>query len=174
MRKFFKVAAIVALVLVGALAILFFLGRHRLYSTPDWYRHAQLDPARRAAAANSVDQKLIATRSEIAQAYAQQIRTARNGQPTTTAPSSQFALELTEEEVNAWLPKWEQELNWKRKLGGYLDEPAVFFRDHQLILAAPVKEWNSIVSLHFAPVVQNGKLQETLTDEMSGTLPLPR
>jgi len=174
MKKLLKGLAIVAAVLLAVAAVVFFLGRHRIYSTPDWYRHERLDPARRAAAANSVDQKLIAARSGIAQAYADQTRSARGGQSATTVPSSQFALELSEEEINAWIPKWEQELNWKKKLGNYLDEPSIFFREHELILAAPVKEWNSIVSLHFVPAIQDGKLQVTLSDVMAGTLPLPR
>ncbi len=174
MKKLLKGLAIVAAVLLGVAAVVFFLGRHRIYSTPDWYRHVRLDPARRAAAANSVDQKLIAARSGIAQAYADQTRSARSGQPATSAPASQFALELTEDEINAWIPKWEQELSWNKKLGNYLDEPSIFFREHELIVAAPVKEWNSIVSLHFVPAIQNGKLQVTLSDVMAGTLPLPR
>jgi len=174
MRKLLRGLAVivVALLLVAVVALLF--GRHRLYSRPDWYRAKHLTAAQSEAAANSADQKMIAARSQIAEAYAAQTRAARANNAAQTQPGSAFTLDLTEDEINAWIPKWEGELGWKSKAAAYVKDPAIIFRKQEIILAGEVKKWNSIVSLHFVPTLADGKLQIKLTQVTAGTLPLPR
>ena len=173
MKKLLRGLAVVvaALLVVAVVAVL--LGRHWLYSRPDWYHAKHLTAAQSEAAANSADQKMIAARSQIAQAYAAQTRAARAGKAAQTQPDSAFTLDLTEDEINAWIPKWEGELGWK-KAAAYVKDPAIIFRKQEIILAGDVKKWDSIVSLHFLPTLVDGKLQIKLTQVTAGTLPLPR
>jgi hypothetical protein len=174
MKKFLRWVLILVMVLVviGVAAPLFV--RHRMRAQPEWYPRARLAPDEQAAAANRADQKLIAARSEIAEAYAAQTRAARAGQTPATSPADSFVISLTQDEINAWLPKWENELGWSHRIDQYLDDPTIIFRDQEIILAATVKDWNTIVSLHFAPQMDDGKLHITLSGVTAGTLPLPR
>jgi len=176
MKKFLRWVLILVLVLVviGVAAPLFV--RHRMRTQPEWYPTARMAPDEEAAAANRADQKLIAARSEIAEAYAAQTRAARAGQTPTTSPADSFVLSLTQDEINAWLPKWENELGWSHRIDQYLEDPTIIFRDQEIILAATVKDWSTIVSLHFVPQMEKegGKLHITLSGVTAGTLPLPR
>ena len=174
MKKFLRWALILVLLLVviGVAAPLFV--RHRMHSQPEWYPTRRLAPDEQAAAANRADQKLIQARSEIAEAYAAQTRAARAGQTPTTSPADLFVLSLTEDEIDAWLPKWETELGWSQHIERYLSDPTIIFRDQEIILAATVKDWNTIVSLHFVPQMEADKLHITLSGVSAGTLPLPR
>ena len=174
MKKFLRWVLILVMVLVviGVAAPLFV--RHRMRAQPEWYPKARLAPDEQAAAANRADQKLIAARSEIAEAYAAQTRAARSGQTPTTSPADSFVLSLTQDEINAWLPKWENELGFSHRIEQYLEDPTIIFRDQEIILAATVKDWNTIVSLHFVPQMEEGKLHITLSGVTAGTLPLPR
>lgn len=174
MKKLLRGLAIVVVALLLAAVVALLLGRHRLYSRPDWYRARHLSATESEAAANSADQKMIAARSQIAEAYAAQTRAARAKNAIQTQPASPFTLDLTEDEINSWIPKWEGELGWKSKAANYVKDPAIFFRKQEIILAGEVKKWNSIVSLHFVPTLEDGKLQIKLTQVTAGTLPLPR
>jgi hypothetical protein len=148
--------------------------RHRLYTKPTWYPQTRLSESDQAAAANRVDQKLIQARSEIAGMYAQQVRLARAGAATATAPAGEFTLAFTEDEIDSWIPKWKDELGWSRRVDALLTEPAIVLHQREIILAATIKDWNTIVSLHFLPALKDGKLWLTLNGVMAGTLPLPR
>jgi hypothetical protein len=174
MKKLLRWLLIVMLVLVvvGVAAPLFV--RHQMHRQPEWYPTARLAPDQRAAAANRADQKLIAARSEIAEAYASQTRQARAGQMPTTSAADESVLSLTQDEIDAWLPKWESELGLSQRIEQYLEDPTIIFRDQEIILAATVKDWNTIVSLHFVPQMEAGKLHITLSGVNAGMLPLPR
>ena len=174
MKKFLRWVLILVLVLVviGIAAPLFV--RHQMHAQPEWYHRPHLAPDEQAAAANRADQKLIQARSEIAEAYAAQTRAARAGQTPTTSPADLFVLSLTEDEMDAWLPKWESELGLSQRLDRYVDDPTIILREQEIILAATVKDWNTIVSLHFVPKMEAGKLHITLSGVNAGTLPLPR
>src|SRR5436305_8170355 len=132
MKKLLRWVLIVVLVLVviGIAAPLFV--RHQMHQQPDWYPTVHLAPDERAAAANRADQKLIAARSEIAEAYASQTRLARAGQTPTTSPGDESILSLTQDEIDAWLPKWESELGWSQRIERYLDDPAIIFRNQEI------------------------------------------
>src|SRR4051794_38245128 len=105
--------------------------------------------------------------------YAAQTRSARAGTAPTSLPASQFALTFTDDEINSWIPKWKDELGSAR-VNAHLEDPQIVFHQGQIILAATVKDWNTIVSLHFLPQLQQGQFRLTLTAVMAGTLPLPR
>jgi len=163
----------VLLLLAAAVSVPLFV-RHRVYALPDWYPKAHLSEADQAAAANRADQKLIQARSEIVGAYAAQTRATRAGTQPTSLPVSQFALKLSEDEINSWIPKWEDELGWRGRVDQYLSDPTIVFNEDEIILAATVKDWKTIVSLHVVPKLQNGKLLLSLRSVMAGTLPLPK
>src|SRR3954462_3801134 len=102
----------VLLFLAVAVSVPLFV-RHRVYALPKWYPKAHLNEAEQAGAANRADQKLIQARSEIVGAYAAQTRATRAGTQPASLPASQFALKLSEDEINSWIPKWEDELGWR-------------------------------------------------------------
>src|SRR5689334_7114032 len=158
MKRFLRwVLICVLLLLAVAVAVPLFV-RHRVYSQPAWYPKAHLSEADQAAAANRADQKLIQARSEIAGAYAAQTRAARAGTQPASLPGSQFALKLSEYEINSWLPKWEHQLRLGARINQYLSDPTIVFNEDEIILAATDKDCKTIVSLHFVPRLEKGKL----------------
>lgn len=174
MKKLLRRLLIVVLILlVAAVAVPLFV-RQRIYSKPAWYPKARLNTLEQAAASNRADQKLIQARSEIAAAYAAQVRASRAASGPTTLPLGEFSIALTEDEINSWVPKWSDELGWSQRVDKYVTEPQIVFDEHEIILAATVKDWKTIVSLHFLPQLQEQKLRLTLTNVMAGTLPLPK
>ena len=174
MKRFLRWILIgVLLFLAAAVSVPLFV-RHRVYARPDWYPKAHLSQSDQAAAANRADQKLIQARSDIVGAYAAQTRAARAGTQPASLPASQFSINLSEDEINSWIPKWEDELGWSGRIDQQLSDPTIVFNEDEIILAATIKDWKTIVSLHFVPRLEKGKLLLTLRNVMAGTLPLPK
>jgi hypothetical protein len=148
------------------------------HTVPTWYPRTTADPVARAAAANQMDQKLIAMyRDARESARESEIRSlhAASGAPPATAPSGLVKIELTEEEINAFLAKWEQKFGWKERVSSFLTDPVIVLEDNEIILAGTVKEWDTLMSLHFeVGLEKDGKLSLKLARVMAGTLPLPR
>jgi hypothetical protein len=174
MKRFLRWTLIFVLLLLAAVVSVPLFVRHRVYALPEWYPKAHQSKAAQAAAANRADQKLIQARSEIVGAYAAQTRAARAGTQPTSLPAAQLGIKLSEDEINSWIPKWEDELGWSGGADQHFSDPTIVFNEDEIILAATVKDWKTIVSLHFVPRLQNGKLLLTLRSVMAGTLPLPR
>lgn len=140
--------------------------RHRVYQVPQWYHAFNLDADLQRKASNDVDQMLIGTHTA-----------AQNAQDRSQAvdlSSLAFPVMMTENDMNSFAGKWDQTTHWKNRIGSYLQDPVIVLEDHQFILAATSKEWNAVLSLHFEPRLENGKLNLRLTSVMAGTLPLPR
>ena len=74
-----------------------------------------------------------------------------------------------------FLPNGNIPLDGKRA-GKYLQDPMIVLQDGEIILAATVnnKDWNSIMSLHFEPKLQSGKLDMRAASVMAGMLPVPK
>ncbi|MDB5172077.1 MAG: hypothetical protein JWM97_2264 [Phycisphaerales bacterium] len=178
MKKFLRRLLILAVVLVVVAVVLPLFVRSRMRSVPTWYPRSTADPVARAAAANQMDQKLIAMyRDARESARESEIRSlhAASGAPPATAPSGPVKIELTEEEINAFLAKWEQKFGWKERVSSFLTDPVVVLEDNEIILAGTVKQWDTLLSLHFdVGIEKDGKLSLKLARVMAGTLPLPR
>ena len=66
-------------------------------------------------------------------------------------------------------------MRWKDHYSAYVDDPVLVLQDNRLILAGTVKEMDTVVSVHFEPVLDaDGKLRLNLVRVMGGKLPLPR
>jgi hypothetical protein len=163
------------IVLALVIASLGFYIRHRALQVPRWYRKLALDDEARQAAANSMDQKLIGTVSAAQSAHAAEVRARNHGatSPTTLESANPITISLTEDEINAFFITWDQRFHWKEKISSFAQDPVVVIEQNELILAATMKGWDSVISLHLLPRLENGKLHISLTEVTAGTLPLP-
>src|SRR5665213_1896386 len=177
-RLFRRVLLALFLVIVG-LAIAGWFVRGRILARPSWYVRPVLDVQTRAAAANSMDQKLIGTWNAVLSAHAAELRAQRAkpaSAPATTAPAEQIVLQATEDEMNASFNKWKATAGWNAGMGKYLQDPVLALEDGTIILAATVswKGMDAVVSLHFAPRLDGEKLRLGLSRITVGTLPVPK
>jgi len=110
------------------------------------------------------------------------MRAARDGaaasSPTTpsTHPATRPSLTVTftEQELNAAFEKWGKAYGWATAYGQYVSDPRIVLHDGRLIFAGDVKDFGTIVSLHFQPAVdKQGHLQFELARVLAGRLPLP-
>jgi len=170
-RRLILSGIVLALVIVS----LGFYVRHRTLQVPSWYRKLALNDEARQAAANSMDQKLIGTVSAAQSAHAAEVRARYHGAttPTTLESASPITISLTEDEINAFFITWDQRFHWKEKISAFAQDPVVVIEQHELILAATMKGWDAVISLHLLPRLENGKLRISLTEVTAGTLPLP-
>ncbi|HET6249584.1 MAG TPA: hypothetical protein VFE47_17985 [Tepidisphaeraceae bacterium] len=178
MKKILRRLAMFFLVLGIALIITGAFVRNRVRQVPSWYRHLHLNDAMQQQAANSMTQKLAATYSQANDAVAAATRAKfplpeQATQPVDLPPAS-FTLELSEAEINSFFAEWDTTEHWRQKLAKYVVDPVVILEDHELILAGMVPEWNVVLSLHFVPKIEKGKLDMGLKRVMAGTLTLPK
>ena len=171
------VALLVVLVAVGAAAAWYLLrGR------PGWYEGGPVDPAVQQAAAVRAENELKRTIDWAASQQAQERAaiSASRGAPApaaaTTAPATRPSLTVsfTEQELNAAFEKWGRAYGWDTAYGEYVKDPRIVLHDGRLIFAGDVPSFGTIVSLHFAPAVDDEKrLQFRLARVLAGRLPLP-
>ncbi|HWE04347.1 MAG TPA: hypothetical protein VG326_18225 [Tepidisphaeraceae bacterium] len=181
MKRLFRRALFALFLVIAGLAVAGWFVRGRLRARPSWYVRPTLDVETRAAAANSMDQKLIGTWNAAVRAHADEIR-ARRAVPATlpatatAAPADPIVLQATEDEINASFNKWKATAGWNGGMGKYLSDPILILEDHTIILAATVvlKQMEPVVSLHFTPRLENDKLLMGLSRVTVGTLPVPK
>jgi hypothetical protein len=174
------VACVVVIAVVGA-AVAWVLLRGR----PSWYDGQALDPAAARAAAVRAENEFKRTIDWAASQQAEEraaMRAARDGaaasSPTTpsTHPATRPSLTVTftEQELNAAFEKWGKAYGWATAYGQYVSDPRIVLHDGRLIFAGDVKDFGTIVSLHFQPAVdKQGHLQFELARVLAGRLPLP-
>lgn len=170
---------------VGLLAVMAALAGVLIYhfgvrGVPAWYQQHKIDPETLAAAARRATNKVAATinwASE-SQAYQDGQRSTGATQPdgaaaTVNQPPKPFKLTFTEEELNAFLADWTQDL--QQKYSDVLKDPVVALHDGRLILAAQMQDAGTVMSVHFKPVVDVEKSELWLTVDrvLAGNLPLP-
>jgi hypothetical protein len=166
LRRVFAVLCILGLLLTTAGLYVWY----RIRETPDWYRPFALDEATQRKAANDLIQDLIET---FGKARAAQIRQRQSDNAAAAGPIS---IALSEDEMNSWAATWDVRFHWKTWMANRLNlhDGVVIMQDHQFILAAKSKQWETVVSIHFEPRMENGKLNLHLSRAMAGTMPIPR
>ncbi len=169
-RLVFSVALLVVVAVTGGI-VAWRLG----HSSPDWYRIRHLDPQAAAAAARSIDDKVIATLSWAAEAQSAETR-ARNGTASQPAQGvTSWPITFSEDELNALFHQWEHTSKWDERYVTYISDPAVVLHEGHLILAATARELGTVISAHFEPQIDsNGKLRMKLLSVRSGRLPIPQ
>jgi len=178
LKSLLRIAAcVVVLGAVGA-AILWTLARGR----PSWYDAQAVDPAARQAAAVRAENEFKRTMDWAASQQAEEraaIHAAR-GAPATSAPSTgpatrrSLTVTFTEQELNAAFEKWGRAYGWDEAYGQFVKEPRIVLHEGRFIVAGDVKDFGSLISLHFRPAVDDkGRLQFELARVLAGRLPLP-
>lgn len=138
---------------------------------PDWYARRHRSPQETAAAAHRAEREVQRTLSwaEDQQAYTD---SSRYGAPSTQ-PAKVLAISLTEDELNGFFQKWDSAFGWSRSYSQYLSDPQIVLQDGKLILAANCKDMGTVVSIVFAPRLEDGKLEMPVERVLAGRLPLP-
>ena len=184
LKRLLVVVACVLLVLIIGAAIAWRMLRGR----PDWYAEQHIDPAAQQAAAARAEDEV---RRTIDWAAAQQAEErarlaappATGPVPSATAPATRSAgdarraltVRFTEQELNAAFNKWGTLYRWDEKYGDSISDPRIVLHEGRVIVAGAVKEFGSVVSLHFEPRVQpDGRLRFDLVRVLGGRLPLPQ
>jgi hypothetical protein len=173
------VACVVVLAVVGA-AVAWVLLRGR----PSWYEAQAFDPAAARAAAARAENEFRRTIDWAASQQAEEraaLHAARAGAasspstpPTRPATRPTLTVSFTEQELNAAFEKWGKAYNWDQAYGQYVTDPRIVLHEGRLIFAGDVKDFGTIVSLHFQPGVdRQGQLQFELARVLAGRLPLP-
>ena len=138
--------------------------------TPQWYSRRRANPQELAAAAHRAEQEMARTLNWANQ----QAHSAPASQPAATQPAQPLDISLTEDELNGFFQKWSDLFGWEARYENYLSDPQIILQNHQFILAATVKQMNSVVSVVFEPRIEEGKLQMPVSQVLAGRLPLPR
>jgi hypothetical protein len=169
------VLAIVAVaVTLASVAIMLFR------AAPTWYRPLAMDPQRREAAAQRATNKLAMIQNEAARLRRDERLAERAASTSTTSPATLAApgrpitVSFTEDELNAFFDKWAVWNDWKSKYQRYIEDPVVLLDDGRIVIAAKVRDMNTVASLHFEPrVTEDGLLNLRLVRILGGKLPLP-
>lgn len=140
---------------------------------PAWYARRHHTPQETAAAAARAEQEVQRTLgwAQDQQAYAD---STRHGGPPSTRPAKSLHITLTEDELNGFFQKWDREFHWSEQCQQYLADPQIVLHNGRLILAATAKEMGTVVSIVFAPKLEDGKLNMPVEQVLAGRLPLPQ
>ena len=140
--------------------------------TPAWYVRRHHTPQETAAAAARAEREVQRTLgwAQDQQAYAY---STRNGGPPSTRPAKALHIALSEDELNGFFQKWDREFRWSEQCQQYVADPQIVLQNGRLILAATAREMGTVVSIVFAPRLQNGNLHMPVEQVLAGRLPLP-
>jgi len=179
MKKWIKriVIAVVLLVLLAAGSVLTLL--YLKNRKPDWYPRSLPDAAAIEAAAHSMENKFADLHNWAVENPARERAKLSGRDPVATdsidPPEKAKVISLSEAELNAFFSKWDKDKDWSDKYEQYLSDPVLVLQDGRIILAANVREVNTLVSVHFDPKLdETGKLRLEIAQIMGGSLPLPR
>ena len=180
MMKWFKR---LALFVVGLVLVLGLAGVgayvYGVRATPEWLRRPVATEAERIAAANSADQKILDTLSQVremeAYAAAGAAPDPADKRPLATQPADKLKVTFTEAELNASFRKWDRLYGWTKRYHNYVQDPSIVLHGGRIIVAGESAEMKTVVSLHFEPkLVPKGKLTLSLDSVLAGRLPLPQ
>jgi hypothetical protein len=161
------------LLVCAALAVLLIViaggfGYRLLHRQPDWYAHDPIDPVLREQLAQRVEDKIT-----YASNWSQSAWLAKQ-QPATGQPPAPLELALTDEEINAFLSKWEKLSTVNARLAGVLSDPRVSFDDGQIALAATIEKLQTVATVHLVPRIDDkGYVHADVEKVTGGQLPLP-
>jgi hypothetical protein len=153
------------------------IGYRMLHGQPAWYTHGVPDSGEREQMARRVEDKLTNATSWsqsvwLAKQHAQAAPKSAAQPPPANNP---LEISLTEAEINAFISKWDQLPIISGKMAAVLSDPQVSLEDGRLIVAASVKDLDTVVSVHLAPRVDSqGMLHLDVEKVMGGQLPLPQ
>jgi uncharacterized protein YpmS len=168
-----RIVLTVLLVLAVKLAVVS-VGVMLFRGTPEWYHPRQLDPAVWEQAAQSATNKLATIHNEAARIRRDERMAERSKDPAPTAATAPITVSFTEDELNAFFDKWAGWNEWKAKYESHITDPVILLDNGRIILAAKVKDLNTVASLHFEPrITRNGELDLQLVRILGGNLPLP-
>ena len=177
-----RVAALVVLIALGlATAGGSLAGWLFLHGQPDWYRRAGGSQTS-AGAAEQMEAKLIHLYNRVAAVHAWRVRQAasvRQTQFTAASVSSRpaeqpFEITFSDAELNAFFDKWADTADRRAAMGAYVEDPRLQIRPGEMILAARVKRFHTVISLELEPALDaEGRLRLNLNRVYGGILPLP-
>jgi hypothetical protein len=178
LKSLLRIAACVVVLFAAGAGLAWYLARGR----PSWYDAQSIDPAARQAAAVRAENEFKRTMDWAASQQAEEraaIHAAR-GAPATSAPSTgpatrrSLTVIFTEQELNAAFEKWGRAYGWDEAYGQFVKDPRIVLHEGRFIVAGDVKDFGTIISLHFQPAVDpKGQLRFELARVLAGRLPLP-
>jgi hypothetical protein len=177
--KLLKRLIVVLAVLLGAALVALAVGIFLFRAEPTWYHPVALPAEEREAAAQRATNKLAMIQNQAARARAAErmANSTTGGETMTTGtlPSdSAITVTFTDVELNAFFDKWIAWNNWKAAYDPYIADPVLVLDDARLIVAARVKELDTVASLHVRPRVdEQGRLRLEVERVLGGKLPLP-
>jgi hypothetical protein len=171
MKKWKRRIFISSAAVVMALLIVSLIGWRMLQGTPDWYQPQALTADERAAAAQRVINKLVPIQNQAAFVRGSE---RHPGSAPSTRASEEMTVSFTDQELTATFQNWSVINNAKSLYERFVLDPCVVMQDGRLILAGKFKELDTILSLHFAPQIdEQGRLSMRLERVLAGKLPLP-
>src|SRR4051794_37555354 len=164
--------------LLAAVGVMFGLNQLR-HRRPDWYPAKALDPAALNEAVQSVRHKFEGVQGWAADTNAHERAQLSGRDPVATDSADPVektkTISLTDAELNAFFSQWDNTLNLSDKYSHYLTDPVLVLQDGRIILAANVKELDTIASVHLEPRLDDkGMLHLDIVRVMGGSLPLPQ
>lgn len=163
--------AVVFLIVFAGVAAL--IGWRMFRGVPEWYAPHKSTAQEREAAYARADRQFQRLVHDAQEAQHRQALLATQPDRSPAADNQPIQIALTEDELNSFLQKWDQSFGWSEQYRTYLSDPQIIIRDGRLILAADVKEMGTVVSIHFEPRLEDGKLIMPVAEVMAGRLPLP-
>jgi hypothetical protein len=169
MKKFLKgVLVLLALLLAGAI-IVSAVGWHYLKGLPEHYKVYKWTQQQEDALNRQAEAKWVAAHNRVATAVMNERSAAKAG---TTLPTLHEPITVTfsEEELNAILRQ-----KFTEDLAKYVEDPGIYLKDGQMILAGKLKDYGYLISFYFEPKIdENGKLKLAINKILGGQLSLPR
>lgn len=176
MRRIIKslLRILFAVVVLGAVGVGILY--HLSTRAPEGYHPEELTEEQRNVAANELETQKLPRLANLAQdAHRKAMlerNAARQGQPTTAPAVEPLQITFTQDELNAFLGKWSDQ--YKSRYESYFSQPYIRLADGKLILMAKAQEYDKVLSLHFAPRIdEQGMLRCEMTSVRIGSLPLP-
>lgn len=162
------IVTLAIITIVGIATVLYLLRR-----APDWYERTVLSAEERAVLTQESEGQLLRAREYAAAAQAHEARSATNPS-LSTMPTEPFVAKFSQEGVNSIIDKWSDLGQWRAGYEQYVKDPVLIFRKDRIILAGLVKDFGAVVSLHFAPKVDDkGQMRLDLVKVLGGNLPMP-
>jgi hypothetical protein len=164
----------------SALAMLLIVGGISWYlyhQNPSWYHPQSASDEDHKTDANQAIQKLGGTFSWAAGIRAQFVRQSRGESKSTEPMAGPNSITLSEDEINAFLQDWNDPETWDLQQGlqQHFSNGRVAMVDRQIILAAESKELGAVLSIVFAPTINDaGKLDLQMQGIFIGRLRIPR
>ena len=184
MRSWSRRLAVIVVALLAIVAIVGGTSYRLLRGTPQWYRRSTATLAQKEESARSAFNKFAGIVNAAAA-----IRSARQHPSSTSpadalirAPSQIIEVSFTDDELNAFFEKWASFKDWKKTYEPYIDEPIINLRAGSMILAAKVKDLDTVVSIEFEPMLippldhgvdSEEQLNLRISRILGGRLPLP-